>query len=245
MQRSAIRDPCIIAIVKVKDYIRTNMSKSGEHSKLIADAAKAALSPIGCTRVGRSRTWISDQGFWLVVIEFQPSSWSKGSYLNVGAMWLWKLRKGLGFHHGYRVGDFVPFMDETQFRPLIEILAAQAAARTMELRDQFSSIEAVSHYLTTATTNLTPWSPYHAALAAGLAGDYTTAHRHFEQFALSDWQDSPWLEAKARAEQLDGLLATPSAFRTALIAQIVECRTINNLQPASGTLEALLARDVT
>ena len=100
------------------------MAKQNEHGRLIAAAAKAALAPLGCRRVGQSRTWISDQRYWLIVIEFQPSGWSKGSYLNVGAMWPWYARKGLFFHAGYRVADFIPFENREQFGPLIMGLAA-------------------------------------------------------------------------------------------------------------------------
>lgn len=45
-------------------------------AKLLADAGKAHLAPIGCRRIGRSRTWISDHGYWLIVVEFQPSGFA-------------------------------------------------------------------------------------------------------------------------------------------------------------------------
>jgi len=54
------------------------------HSKIIADAAKRNLAPIGLTRKGRSRVWLDDRGWYVTVVEFQPSGFSKGSYLNVG-----------------------------------------------------------------------------------------------------------------------------------------------------------------
>ena len=65
------------------------MAKQNEHGKLIAAAAKAALLPLGCRRKGQSRCWYSDERFWCIFIEFQPSGWSKGSYLNAAATWLW------------------------------------------------------------------------------------------------------------------------------------------------------------
>ena len=75
------------------------MPKQNEHGRLIAAAAKAALAPLRCKRVGQSRFWYSDEGFWTVSIEFQPSGWAKGSYLNVGANWLWYPKSGWGFSH--------------------------------------------------------------------------------------------------------------------------------------------------
>lgn len=47
------------------------MAKRNEHGRLIAAAAKAALVPLGCKRKGQSRRWYSDQGFWVVFVEFQ------------------------------------------------------------------------------------------------------------------------------------------------------------------------------
>lgn len=46
------------------------------------------LKAAGLIRVGRSRVWLKDGGWRLVVVELQPSSWSKGSYLNVATMFL-------------------------------------------------------------------------------------------------------------------------------------------------------------
>src|SRR5689334_1392764 len=61
-----------------------------DHNAEIAAAAKAVLAPMGFRRKGRSRIWLDDHGWWVGVVEFQPSGWSRGSYLNVAASYLWK-----------------------------------------------------------------------------------------------------------------------------------------------------------
>ena len=38
---------------------------------------------MGFWRKGRSRMWLADRDFWLGVVEFQPSGFRKGTYLNV------------------------------------------------------------------------------------------------------------------------------------------------------------------
>jgi hypothetical protein len=116
------------------------MSQPNEIGRLIAVAAKAALEPLGCDRLGKTRTWISDQRFWLIIIEFQPSSWEKGSYLNVGAMWLWHAHVGHSFNAGYRIANFVPFFNSEQFSLAAASLAAQAANEVQRLRNQFQSL---------------------------------------------------------------------------------------------------------
>ena len=51
------------------------MAKQNEHGRLIAAAAKAARAPLGCKRKGQSRLWFSDERYWLITVEFQPSGW--------------------------------------------------------------------------------------------------------------------------------------------------------------------------
>ena len=122
------------------------MAKQNEHGRLIAAAAKAALLPLGCKRIGQSRTWISDQGSWIIMIEFQPSAWEKGTYLNVRPHWLW-LRMGAGHTDmNVRVGDFISFKRAAEFAPLVAELATQGALRVIELRGQFRTLSDVNDY---------------------------------------------------------------------------------------------------
>src|SRR5436309_1568598 len=73
------------------------------HTKLLTAAARSVLRPLGLQQRGRSRLWLDDHGWWVVVVEFQPSGWSIGSYLNVGAMWLWFEKDYISFDYGSRI----------------------------------------------------------------------------------------------------------------------------------------------
>jgi len=198
------------------------MAKQNEHGRLIAAAAKAALAPLGCKRKGQSRLWYSDQRFWVISIEFQPSAWSKGSYLNVGATWLWHARPGFGFDMGYRVADFVPFENADQFGPSVAGMAARAAKEVIALRERFRSVADVYRYLVPLATS-DGWRLYHAAVAAGLVGDVDTAHRLFQQFEA--WAVSPQWQTKLQTEcvKLAGLLNEPIIYRSAVL-DIIEQR---------------------
>jgi hypothetical protein len=167
------------------------MSRPDEVGQLIAIAAKAALSPVGCRRVRKSRTWISDQRFWLIVIEFQPSSWEKGTYLNVGAMWLWRARKGHAFHVGYRIVDFLPFYSPEQFGSALNELSAKAAQEVQRRREQFKSLPDIYRYLI-AHVSEENWQIFPAAIAAGLVGDVDTARRLFEIFDAMPTNNVRW-----------------------------------------------------
>src|SRR5687767_12866016 len=92
-----------------------------EHSKIIAQAAKEVLAPLGFRRSGRSRLWLADHGYWLGVVEFQPSGFSKGSYLNVAAHWLWRPPPHVmtfDYFHPDQTRPYIDFVDAAQFTPL-------------------------------------------------------------------------------------------------------------------------------
>src|SRR5919197_3091278 len=92
------------------------------HSKLLNAAAREYLRPLGLAQRGRSRLWFDDHGWWIINVEFQPSGWSKGSFLNVGVQWLWYRFPSFCFELGYRVTwgrneQFVEFQTLEQFAP--------------------------------------------------------------------------------------------------------------------------------
>lgn len=89
------------------------------HSKIIKSLCKEILIPIGVFQKGNSRVYFDDNGFYLTMVEFQPSSWSRGSYLNVGVYFLWNgydyfscdVFKGLSA----RVENFSEYRNNEQF----------------------------------------------------------------------------------------------------------------------------------
>jgi hypothetical protein len=205
------------------------MAKQNEHGKLIAAAAKAALAPLGCKRKGQSRVWISDQGFYAIGIEFQPSGWSKGSYLNVGACWLWRAQDHWTFDAGYRKGDFIPFESAEQFTPLIAMLAERAAQEVLILRERFKLIADTAKYLCT-WTKYDGWWIYHAAIAAGLAGDVATAESLFRRF--NNWANSAYGGKRdSDGPELMALVHDTTQYRARIRAIIDESRSLHRLPP--------------
>jgi len=149
----------------------------GPHDRLIVDAAKAALGPLGFRRKGRSRLWFADHCWWLAVVEFQPSSWSKGSYLNVAAHWLWSDTDANSFDFGGRLAEFVEYRSDAQFAPAAARLAEKAAFEAQRLVGMFSSLNATASVLLNeartrpmAFPGHPGWVAYNAGVAAGLVG---------------------------------------------------------------------------
>ncbi|MEZ5826909.1 MAG: hypothetical protein R3D30_07305 [Hyphomicrobiales bacterium] len=216
------------------------MGAINEHGKLITAAARSALTPLGCNQISRSRTWISDERFWVIQIEFQPSGWSKGSYLNVGASWLWRVQKSFAFDYGYRVADFIVFETQEQFAPLIAGHARRAAEEVNALRNKFKTLAQIHRHLMDDIPR-GGWALYHAAVAAGLSGDIAVAKQLFYDFDA--WANSPTWPTKLEspAVQLASLLSEPDLYRAQVSSIIDECRALNGLMLQPNCLEYLAA----
>ena len=220
-------------------------SEGPDHNRVLRDAARQALKPLGLRQIGRSRTWLDDRTWHLIVIEFQPSSWSKGSYLNVGAMWLWHAKDHLSFDYGHRVAPFER-ADEGAWDERVRALAEQAAGRVRELRAEIADLPAAVRILD-RDSDTAGWPRFHAAIAHGLLGD-TDQARHLMQQEAAGAERYAWVEKKnARMRQLEALLDDPSAFRNEVIDEIIRSRTAHKLDQLSRSeIEAAMdARSTT
>lgn len=194
------------------------------HSKLIANAARATLVPMGLFQKSRSRTWLDDHGWWLCVVEFQPSTWSRGSYLNVGCMWLWQVKNYLSFDEGYRVEAFVEIDDEEHCLSL----ARRAADEVEGYRKRFPRIDEVcNYYLRTDPVGL--WPNFNAAVACALAGRVSEARAFFAKVA-KEHDDREWvLAARAEAEELSSIMADSEQFRGLITDRVRKTRALQKL----------------
>lgn len=170
-------------------------------SRLINAAAKAALQPLGCVQKGRSRTWLDDRSYWVGVVEFQPSSWATGSYLNVGACWLWSEKDYLSFDAGYRIDGFHAFQGDEPFAEVAKRLAERARDEVEALRERFPSPSHVQAWISRKGPSSIR-DHYHLAVSAGLAADWDQSARSFAD-VMSDPEDRPWAaDIKRRAAEL-------------------------------------------
>jgi hypothetical protein len=221
-------------------------------------SAREVLKPMGVVQKGRSRLWIDDHGWWLVNVNFQPSGFSKGSYLNVGVQWLWQMFAAHAFMVGNRVETFVSYESAEQFKPEADRLATRAAQSVQRFRELFPSVEAVSTYYieqargglgplrrrsaSAVLEQLPPADRYHGAVALGLVGDAEQAASWFESFSSID-DDRPWVATqKDEARRLTSLLADPPRFQAAVIATVVATRLALHLPEAAESELAGLRR---
>ena len=85
-----------------------------QHDKLINAAAKKVLSPHGLFRKGTSRTWVDDNGYFVIFVSFGSSNWSQSARLGVGIDFLWKYDSGgpgTGFSYSYGNSSIEDFFE--------------------------------------------------------------------------------------------------------------------------------------
>lgn len=116
------------------------MTTQIDHNKLLKKIAKERLKPYGIYLQGQSRTFLYDKGWFTIVIEFQPSTYSKGTYLNIGVDFNFYPRDYFAFGYGYREKGFEEFTDEEQFVRLVNDLCDLTIKRVQELDRKFQDI---------------------------------------------------------------------------------------------------------
>ena len=105
------------------------MEDKNIHSKIIKQVCKEILIPLGVFQKGNSRLYLDDNDYFFTVVEFQPSNWDRGTYMNIGLTFLWYYNQSDVLYFTFsrepaaRYGKFVKYKNETQFRKEIINLA--------------------------------------------------------------------------------------------------------------------------
>ncbi|MGC4750586.1 hypothetical protein ACLQ28_33730 [Micromonospora sp. DT201] len=219
--------------------------------RLITAATRECLEPLGLRR-GKSRSWYDDRDWWIINVEFQASR-RPGTYLNIGAMWLWTDQEHWSFDEGCRVhwqGDgsfasttplgergwtnFLDFRTADQFSHDVRSLAQIAARRVAELRAQFPDPPSVVRQLASRRTRSDEspwWHAYHTGAAAAFCGDAATARRSFDRITPNnlgvEWEH----DLARRASELSSLANDPDALRQRLHTTVQATRQRLKLSP--------------
>ncbi|EMF59259.1 TPA: hypothetical protein ACGW13_001700 [Stenotrophomonas maltophilia] len=157
------------------------------------------------------------------MVEFQPSAWDRGSYLNVGACWLWEEKDYLSFDVGGRVAGFERFTETAEFASAAQALAEQAAAEVLALRDRFPT---PGHVRALMNRHPKPGirEHIHAGITAGLAGAYDEGRRHLA-LAATETHPAPWVDVlKQRCAELMPLLQRDGGFEAEIAATVTRTR---------------------
>ena len=170
-----------------------------QHNKIISEAAKKILKPEGLFRVGSSRSWIDDNDYFLINVDFEPSGFDKGSYLNVAISFLWEHTKDLNTVRAYDFGGRVIVgkgKQYAEYRPRlkncdelfnseIEEFANAALLKVREYR-QFKNLEFAKDMLKRNVKKTRKdslfWELYDLSMLCFLKGDYEDGKKYFEDY---------------------------------------------------------------
>lgn len=65
------------------------------HNKIIKTTVKEFLEPENLFQIGSSRSWVDDNGYYFIIVEFATNGYSKGASLNAGVSFLWESTESL------------------------------------------------------------------------------------------------------------------------------------------------------
>ena len=173
------------------------------------------------------------------MIGFQPSGFSKGSYLNIGASWLWHPGYEWSFSYVRRAGGFIAFETIEQFKPEAERFAKLAGAEAMLLDKKFSSLEDIAAYTKKQVgmfwLNQNPWALYHAAISAGLVGNQKFGRKCFAALIAQNTTFDWMAKIQEEAAILTKLLDEREDFRRAICKNVADKRSTLKLPPLGDT----------
>ena len=213
------------------------------HSKIITAVAKQTLMPKGVRQSERSRVWYDDRGWYATVIEFQPSSRSRGTYLNAGVRWLWDASDGWAFHlsfqtdryAGSREHHFVEFRKEASFRAAVQGMAEIASKRVDEARDGLRTLSGAYEF---ARKRAWPGDGKDLDLATleGLTGRKCRARVRLYRSCVWRPKNGGQEPRNERAQELLTALDTDGALRARLERDIQKTRAMHRLKALQGPL---------
>jgi len=202
-----------------------------DHNKLIAQVAKQTLLPAGLKRRGKSRLYYDDNGWWCTIVDFAPSAFCKGSFLNVGICWLLYENDYWSFNFCSQAGSdgrLVRVENESVFTNAVFEKAMRAKEIVESNRERFSTIPKVHGYY--QSIKCEGWDFYYAAIIAGLNQQFVIAEENFNAlFAYPetyDWQK----KRSARSRELMNLLTRPKKFIEAVNGIVSRTRGLLHLE---------------
>lgn len=197
-----------------------------EHDKIIRDVAREVLGAEGLFQIGQSRCWIDDQGFFQSIVEFQPSGYDKGAYLNTGITFLWQ-RPNIEFFHSFdyggkeivpEVGQFAAYKkgQEERFHQKVTKQAEFAKDRILEFR-KFADID----YAETTIKNSADSDLYDLAMLNFFFERFETGRTYFLEW-LDQLKKVIWREYDGEMVYVDWADALYKYCNDVLLPQITD-----------------------
>lgn len=175
---------------------------TGDSTKIIKKVTKERLSVHGLKQKGQSRMWYFPGDYYLILVEFQPSSWDTGTYLNVGLDFNWYPQDYFSFSFGHRISDFKKLTSEDQFENEIIKLCDLALKKVVEFKGIFGDLKTAGDKLVKLHTDKrNDWEKFHIGLAYALGGHKSKAIDYLKKVSGDSYQLNWELERATIAKE--------------------------------------------
>ncbi len=177
------------------------------------------------------RTFLYDNSWWTIVIEFQPSAYSKGSYLNIGLDFNFYPRNYFAFTYGYREKEFQAANDETQFNIIISNYCDLIIKRVDELKLKFRDpLTATDTFKKQFKDDL--WDSLPLGVLYGLTGNVSASKKHLEKVINSKTEYDYEIERQKVATEILDWTVDRHTFLSNIKDVINKTRQLKKLEPA-------------
>ncbi|MFX1259484.1 MAG: hypothetical protein ACFFAN_16645 [Promethearchaeota archaeon] len=210
------------------------MGKKSLHNNIIKSIAKNRFNPFGILQDGNSRTFLDDNNWFTIIIEFQPSSWSRGTYLNVGANFHFYPRDYFTFEYGSREVGFKKYNgDDTQFSKYIEDLCDIALKKVKQIRNEFRNPRNALKVLKKTIKKANLWNVYNIGILFGINQNFKKCQQLLSQITNFTVKEDWHIERKQFVEKILKIMQTSDKFKDRLEDIIIKTRKLKKLPQIS------------
>jgi hypothetical protein len=167
------------------------MTAKFDMNRMIKEIANKRLSPYEIFQKGKSRTFLRDMGWYTILIEFQPSLGSQGTYLNIGADFNFYPRENFAFSYGYRQREFEDFKNSEQLSILVNELCDLSIKKVKQICNEFRNIPSALTALQKEKLDNT-WRIYEMGILYAFSQNLEAAKQNLKKVSLEkceyDWQ---------------------------------------------------------
>ncbi len=183
------------------------MSSPGPHDRIIKTLCREILLPIGVFQKGASRVYLDDNGWYFTMIEFQPSGFSQGTYLNIGLDFLFRREDYFAFCYADgtgRIGNFVPYENDDQFEREVRPYVERAREHALKYR-AFRNLETAKQAIL-RLPNDGAWRPFYQAMICLMTHDEEQGRQYYTDFLEScDARFKAWIADAGYPMSAEGL----------------------------------------
>jgi len=177
------------------------MNTPNDHNKFLKKIAKEQFKKHGIIQHGQSRIFLYDKIWYTIIIEFQPSNKSKGTFLNVGVDFNFYPRNYITFNFGYRENGFEAFENEEQFEKVIIQFCNKAIKRVQELNEKFKDIELAIQTIKKEKRK-DDWKIYDLGILLALTQNFEESKKNLLQVSKTESEQDWEKERKKIVEEL-------------------------------------------